>query len=99
MQSGLKNSYAQDLPELSKKCIPSGFQNSEIILKNYELGEELGFSKKFLDSDKCLNVFSGNALLRDSIPIAQAYSLDINLDNLIQILVMEERSCLERLTI
>ena len=74
MQSGLKNSYAQDLPELSKKCIPSGFQNSEIILKNYELGEELGFSKKFLDSDKCLNVFSGNALLKDSIPIAQAYS-------------------------
>ena len=74
MQSGLKNSYAQDLPELSKKCIPSGFQNSEIILKNYELGEELGFSKKFLDSDKCLNIFSGNALLRDSIPIAQAYS-------------------------
>ena len=74
MQPGLKNSFAQDLPELSKKCIPSGFQNSEIILKNYELGEELGFSKKFLDSDKCLNVFSGNALLRDSIPIAQAYS-------------------------
>ena len=74
MQPGLKNSFAQDLPELSKKCIPSGFQNSEIILKNYELGEELGFSKKFLDSDKCLNVFSGNALLRDSKPIAQAYS-------------------------
>ena len=70
MQSGLKNSYAQDLPELSKKCIPSGFQNSEIILKNYELGEELGFSKKFLDSDKCLNVFSGNTLLRDSIPFS-----------------------------
>ena len=47
MQSGLKNSYAQDLPELSKKCIPSGFQNSEIILKNYELGEELGFIALF----------------------------------------------------
>ena len=74
MQPGLKNSYAQDLPELSKECIPSGFQNSEIILKNYKLGEELGFSKKFLDSDKCLNVFSGNALLEDSMPIAQAYS-------------------------
>ena len=74
MQSGLKNSYAHDLSELSKKCIPSGFQNSEIILKNYELGEELGFSKKFLDSNKCIKVFSGNALLRDSTPIAQAYS-------------------------
>ena len=32
MQPGLKNSYAQDLPELSKECIPSGFKNPEIIL-------------------------------------------------------------------
>ena len=45
MQPGLKNSYAQDLPELSKECIPCGFQNSEIILKNYKLGDELGFNK------------------------------------------------------
>ena len=74
MQSVLRNSYAKDLPELSKECLPSGFKKSEIILKNYELGEELGFSKKFLDSDKCLNIFSGNALLKDSTPIAQAYS-------------------------
>ena len=74
MQSPLRNSYAKDLPELSKECFPSGFKKSEIILKNYELGEELGLSKKFLDSDKCLNIFSGNALLEDSMPIAQAYS-------------------------
>ena len=74
MQSVLRNSYAKDLPELSKACLPSGFKKSEIILKNYELGEELGFSKKFLDSDECLNIFSGNALLEDSTPIAQAYS-------------------------
>ena len=74
MQSVLRNSYAKDLPELSKECLPSGFKKSEIILKNYELGEELGFSKKFLDSDECLNIFSGNAFLEDSTPIAQAYS-------------------------
>ena len=74
MQSVLRNSYAKDLPELSKACLPSGFKKPEIILKNYELGEELGFSKKFLDSDECLNIFSGNALLEDSMPIAQAYS-------------------------
>ena len=61
MQSVLRNSYAKDLPELSKACLPSGFKKPEIILKNYELGEELGFSKKFLDSDECLNIFSGNA--------------------------------------
>ena len=74
MQSALRNSYAKILPELSKECFPSGFKKSEIILKNYELGEELGLSKKFLDSDECLNIFSGNALLEDSMPIAQAYS-------------------------
>jgi Uncharacterized conserved protein len=74
MQSVLRNSYAKDLPELSKECLPSGFKKSEIILKNYELGEELGFSKKFLDSADCLNIFSGNSLLEDSTPIAQAYS-------------------------
>ena len=74
MQSVLRNSYAKDLPELSKACLPSGFKKPEIILKNYELGEELGLSKKFLDSDECLNIFSGNALLEDSMPIAQAYS-------------------------
>ena len=74
MQSALRNSYAKILPELSKECFPSGFKKSEIILKNYELGEELGLSKKFLDSDECLNIFSGNAFLEDSTPIAQAYS-------------------------
>ena len=74
MQSALRNSYAKDLPELSKKCFPPGFKKPEIILKNYELGEELGLSTKFLDSDECLNIFSGNALLEDSMPIAQAYS-------------------------
>ena len=42
MQSVLRNSYAKDLPELSKACLPSGFKKPEIILKNYELGEELG---------------------------------------------------------
>ena len=74
MHSALRNSYAKVLPELSKECFPSGFKKPEIILKNYELGKELGLSKKFLDSDECLNIFSGNALLEDSMPIAQAYS-------------------------
>ena len=44
MQSALRNSYAKVLPELSRECFPSGFKKPEIILKNYELGEELGLS-------------------------------------------------------
>ncbi len=74
MQLDIKNSYAHDLPELSKECLPFGFQKSEILIKNYELAEELGFSKDFLDSEKCLNIFSGNELFENSTPISQAYS-------------------------
>ena len=68
------NSYAKELHEISEKCSPEGFKKAEIILKNYSLAEELGFDKNYLDSDECLNVFAGNKLLKDSIPIAQGYS-------------------------
>ena len=51
-----------------------GFKKAEMVLKNYSLAKELGFDKNYLDSDECLNVFAGNKLLKDSIPIAQGYS-------------------------
>ncbi len=68
------NSYAEELHEISEKCLPQGFKKAEIILKNYSLAEELGFDKDYVDSNECLNIFSGNKLLQDSIPIAQGYS-------------------------
>ena len=68
------NSYAKELHEISEKCPPKGFKKAEIVLKNYSLAKELGFDKNYLDSDECLNVFAGNKLLKDSIPIAQGYS-------------------------
>ena len=68
------NSYAEELHEISEQCPPHGFKKAEIILKNYPLAEELGFDKDFVDSEDCLNIFSGNKLLQDSIPIAQGYS-------------------------
>ena len=68
------NSYAKELHEISEKCPPKGFKKAEMVLKNYSLAEELGFDKNYLDSDECLNVFAGNKLLKDSIPIAQGYS-------------------------
>ncbi len=45
-----------------------------MILKNYSLAEELGFDRDYVDSSDCLDVFAGNKLLKDSIPIAQGYS-------------------------
>ena len=68
------NSYAKELHEISEKCPPEGFKKAEMVLKNYSLAKELGFDKNYLDSDECLNVFAGNKLLKDSIPIAQGYS-------------------------
>ena len=49
MLKNLKNSYAEELPELSKRCLPRNFENSKILLRNYKLGNELGFKKDFLD--------------------------------------------------
>ena len=70
----LNNSYAKELHEISEKCIPTGFKQAEFLLKNYDLAEKLGFTKNFLDSKECLNIFSGNSLLENSQPIAQGYS-------------------------
>ena len=68
------NSYAKELHEISEKCPPEGFKHAEMILKNYSLAEELGFDKDYVDSSDCLDVFAGNKLLQNSIPIAQGYS-------------------------
>ena len=70
----LNNSYAEELHEISKKCIPTGFKQAEFLLKNYDLAEKLGFTNDYLDSKECLNIFSGNSLLKNSQPIAQGYS-------------------------
>ena len=68
------NSYAEELHEISEKCSPKGFKQAEMILKNYSLAEELGFDRDYVDSSECLDVFAGNQLMQDSIPIAQGYS-------------------------
>ncbi len=69
-----KNSYATDLKDICEKCMPTGFSNSEILLKNYDLAEEIGIDRLFLDSQECLKIFSGCSISDSSIPIAQAYS-------------------------
>ena len=69
-----ENSFAKELSEICEKCSPTAFLESEILLKNYKLAEELGLSKNFVDSEECLNIFSGVSLPENSIPIAQAYA-------------------------
>ena len=50
----------------------SYFENSKILLRNYKLGNELGF-KKISDSEACLDIFYGKLQLEQSKSIAQAY--------------------------
>ena len=69
-----QNTYAEELSEICKKSVPAGFIDSEVLLKNYNLAEELGLNKNFIDSKECLTIFSGVCLPKSSMPIAQAYS-------------------------
>ena len=69
-----QNTYSKELSEICKKSIPAGFIESEVLLKNYNLAQELGLNKNFIDSKECLTIFSGVCLPKSSIPIAQAYS-------------------------
>ena len=69
-----ENSFAKELSEICKKCNPTAFLGSEMLLKNYNLAKELGLSKNFVDSEECLNIFSGASLPENSIPVAQAYA-------------------------
>ena len=69
-----QNTYAKELSEICKKSIPAGFIESEVLLKNYNLAQELGLNKNFIDSKECTTIFSGVCLPKSSIPIAQAYS-------------------------
>ena len=69
-----QNTYAKELSEICKKSIPAGFIESEVLLKNYNLAQELGLNKSFIDSKECLTIFSGVCLPKSSMPIAQAYS-------------------------
>ena len=70
----IDNSYAIELHEISEECPPQGYKKAEMVIKNYSLAKELGFDKDYVDSDECLNIFAGNNLLQNSIPIAQGYS-------------------------
>ena len=69
-----KNSYAKELHEICERCFPVGYKGSEILLKNYSLAEELGLNKNFVNSEECLELFSGLSLSKSSLPIAQGYS-------------------------
>ena len=73
MLENLQNSYALQLPELSKKCLPNNFNDSQILLRNYELGQkEL---KKLIDDFFDKNGFPKNRNCENLIGVLQYFVL------------------------
>ena len=70
----LENTYV-DLPSIFySEQYPDEVPNSELIVFNDLLAEDLGMDKKFLKSDNGIGFMSGNNILQGTVPIAQAYA-------------------------
>ena len=70
----LKQTYANKLPKtLFSSQAPEPVNNPELMLFNQHLANELGVSDQ-LDPPSALAFLSGNALVAESKPIAQAYA-------------------------
>lgn len=70
----LENTYI-NLPErLFSKQKPSKVTNPKLVAFNKLLAENLGLNEEFLQSDAGVEFLSGNKVIEDSNPIAQAYA-------------------------
>lgn len=68
------NSYAR-LPELLfDPAPPMKVRAPEVVVLNYELGEQLGLDLRKLSSDEAARLFAGQELPAGAQPIAQAYA-------------------------
>ena len=70
----LENTYATLSEKLYTKQSPAKVPNPQLVLLNDSLGEELGIPTDFLNSEKAVQVFSGNTVMEGTTPIAQAYA-------------------------
>ena len=69
----LNNTYL-NLPEIFySRQKPSEVPSSEIVILNNDLAEDLGLDLAFLESKTGAEFLSGNKILKDTHPIAQAY--------------------------
>ena len=59
---------------MCKKSYATPAPAPELLIFNNSLAEELNLSSLAKDQSKCLEIFSGREVLKDSQPIAQAYS-------------------------
>ena len=70
----LENTYIT-LPELFySRQLPSKVPSPEMIIWNEKLGQDLGLDTAFFKSEEGAAVLSGNKVLAETTPIAQAYA-------------------------
>ena len=70
----IENSYSE-LPQIFyTKQLPSLSQDPKIVILNKNLAEDLGLNLDILESNEGRYIFSGNKLINNSNPIAQAYA-------------------------
>lgn len=66
--------FHQMKADLSSSATPQGISNAQLLKKNMQVAQLIGLSDSVFDSPSFLDVFSGNAVLANSTPIAQAYA-------------------------
>lgn len=70
----LENTYI-NLPDIFySKQDPRKVPDPELVIFNDSLADELGLDKEYLKSKEGIELLSGNKVLEDTIPIAQAYA-------------------------
>ena len=69
-----QNSYIQLPKDFFSETFPTPVSKPQLVVFNKELSEALSLSKKDFNESDLASFFSGNQLLKNSQPIAQAYS-------------------------
>ena len=74
MKLELQNTFLESLSEMCEKSYATPAPAPELLIFNNSLAEELNLSSLAKNQNKCTEIFSGREVLKDSQPIAQAYS-------------------------
>jgi len=70
----LQNTFLESLSEMCEKSYATPAPAPELLIFNNSLAEELNLSSLAKNQNKCTEIFSGREVLKDSQPVAQAYS-------------------------
>jgi uncharacterized protein YdiU (UPF0061 family) len=70
----LQNTFLESLSEMCEKSYATPAPAPELLIFNNSLAEELNLSSLAKNQNKCTEIFSGREVLKNSQPVAQAYS-------------------------